>query len=213
MPAESRRARSPTQRWPSSSSIPAPRHLRADIPGFIGGVVKSWRKAGAISAAWPGSQIAAPPQQERYRFDVSDFPIAVQEQVARFRRRLSGEGSRGPFRSEGPPQGLRAETVKTRVYGLKLALNAYVETRGGDAPQVTDLAQLLEPKTFQDILMFHWERAVQRRIAPSRRTRSRRRAGRRRREHDAHGLGIERPDDPGEVCRPATRRRTGRLGG
>lgn len=141
------------------------RHLRPDIPGFIGNLVKNWRKAAVISAAWPSARIDAPPRKKLYEFEVSDFPSAVQAMVGVYQRRLSGEGRRGPFSSDGPPLNLRSGTVEKRVYGLKLALNAYVEINKVAPLQVTDLAQLLEPVTFQAILMFFWERAVEQRIA------------------------------------------------
>ena len=141
------------------------RHLRPDIPGFIGNVVKNWRKATVVSAAWPSSRIDAPPRKELYRFNVGDFPLAVQEVVGMFRRNLSREECRGPFGSKGSVKNMRQSTIEKRVYGLKLALNAYVEVRGLSPSQVTDITQLLKPDAFEAILMFHWERAVKRRIA------------------------------------------------
>ncbi len=141
------------------------RQLRPDIPGFIGDVVKNWRKAAVISAAWPSSRIDAPPRKELYRFDIDDFPPDVQKVADTFRRNLSREGRRGPFEDEGLMRSLRQSTVEKRIYGLKLALNAHVEGRGLEPSEVTDIAQLLEPDAFKEILLFHWERAVKRRVA------------------------------------------------
>jgi len=140
------------------------RTLRADIPGQIRTIAKSWRIAARTLADDALSAIGAPQRRRRYTPRVEDFAPRLQDDVAAFRARLCGTDRSGPFRGDGVTKSLRPKSVKSRVFAIRLAVAALVQC-GRPIESINALRDLVEEAAFDSILRFYWQRAIDRAVA------------------------------------------------
>jgi integrase len=139
------------------------RTLQSDIPGAIRNIAKAWRMAQAMIAEWPGGDIKAPVRRTRYTFPIEAFPESFQVDVTKLVARLSQNGNRGPFRGDGPRKLLRPASVTARVFSIRQAAAALILS-GRPIETITSLADLVEKKAFESILLFYWQRAINARV-------------------------------------------------
>lgn len=126
--------------------------------------ITAWNDAVRMVLGWPQTRLAVPHPQAhlRYALPLTAFPESFQEDVARWRDRLSG--ARALF-DEGPVRPLRPATVESHAILIRQAASALVAS-GRDPATIRSLAALVTREAAEAILTFHHARG-ERRPCPS----------------------------------------------
>jgi integrase len=119
--------------------------LRAGAEKTWDSIAWTWNACRRDVEAWPTIEIPRQSKRVTYVLPWSAFPASLQEEVQRFLDRQSGRD----LSEDGPPRPLRATSLATREYQLRVAASALVAS-GVDAP--VSLAEVLEVENFKRVL-------------------------------------------------------------
>ena len=110
-------------------------------------LVWSWNACRREIAGWPAIEIERESRRKTYILPWSAFPPSLRQDIDQFLLRQSGKD----LSEDGPPRPLRATSLKTREYQLRVAASILV--RLGDAPDsIQSIAALLTVENYKRIL-------------------------------------------------------------
>ena len=116
-------------------------------------IVWTWNACRREIVDWPDVEIPRSIRRDIYVLQWSDFPAALKADVDAFLVRLSG----ADLSEDGPSRPVRAPTLKTREYQLRLGASALVH-KGVDAESICSLADIVNLERFKLILRFLLDR-------------------------------------------------------
>ena len=117
-------------------------------------LVWSWNACRREIAGWPAIEIERESRRKTYILPWSAFPASLRQEIDQFLLRQSGKD----LSEDGPPRPLRATSLKTREYQLRVAASILVHL--GDAPDsIQSIAALLTVENYKRILGVLLQRA------------------------------------------------------
>lgn len=127
--------------------------LRAKPEQTWDSIVWTWNACRRETAGWPDVEIPRIVRREIYVLDWSAFPASLKTDVDAFLLRQSG----ADLDEDGPPRPLRAASLKTRAYQLRVAASALVH-KGVPPELIRSLADVVTLDNFKLILRFLLDR-------------------------------------------------------
>ncbi|WP_296712815.1 hypothetical protein [Rhodoblastus sp.] len=116
-------------------------------------IVWTWNACRREIAGWPDVEIPRIVRREIYVLDWSAFPASLKTDVDAFLLRQSG----ADLDEDGPPRPLRAASLKTRAYQLRVAASALVH-KGVPPESICSLADVVSLENFKLVLRFLLDR-------------------------------------------------------
>lgn len=128
--------------------------LGASVASCAGTTVAAWNASvQAKLPGWPDAKLAAPRKRQPYTLPLTAYPQSFQDDVERFRQRISGTDEQGKRRGRfvfrhagaGPKAPLKPASIKTRLFAIQQAAGILVLLGEAQVEELRALRDLVQP--------------------------------------------------------------------
>ena len=129
--------------------------LLKDPDQIVRNTIRRWNLAVDRVPSWPPNRLTPPqPKRPPWTLPLDQFPERMQREVAQWEARLLNTD---PLVTDGPPRPLSPNTVKYRVFYVRMVASALVHV-GHPIGRIDSLAYLVELQNFRDAIGFMLDR-------------------------------------------------------